>query len=205
MWLILPAVLVVHAWLVRADPAGIARSLINSEKRRLDHMLTLDYLKDGADTLFKRELRQRSLWKLTRLFNHRLQDLAVEFALHWNVRANYLSLWRTWLSERDGKIHFSHTWYERFLWMSWLNILVSTGLMVAILVLLFKALIAWKAMVIAFMLVNFIWLPWMIFTMVPFRSATREMFDRVEAFNALEKSSRGRSNEKSQQAEKVTV
>lgn len=58
-------------------------------------MLTLDYLKDGADTLIEREFRQRSLWKLTRLFNHRLQDLSVEFAVHWNMRANYLSLWRT--------------------------------------------------------------------------------------------------------------
>lgn len=67
VWLILlavfvvMAVLVVHAWLVRADPAGIARSVINSEKCRLEHMLTLDYLKDEADTLIKRELRQRSL------------------------------------------------------------------------------------------------------------------------------------------------
>jgi len=73
-WLILPAVLVlmmvlvVHAWLVRADPPSNARSLINSERRRLEHILTPDYPKDGAGTLFKRKLRQRSLWKLTRLF-----------------------------------------------------------------------------------------------------------------------------------------
>lgn len=45
-----------------------------------------------------------------------------------------------------------------------------------------------------------------VFTMVPFRSAIREMFERVEAFNALEQESRGRSKEKSQQtADKVTV
>ncbi|MEC4256747.1 hypothetical protein VJV57_26410, partial [Escherichia coli] len=99
-WLILLAilfgmfVLVVHAWLVRADPAGIARSLMNSEKRRLEHMLTQAYLTPQTLTLIHRELRQRSLWKLTRLFNHRLQDLAVLFAAHFNVRASYLSLWR---------------------------------------------------------------------------------------------------------------
>lgn len=53
---------------------------------------------------------------------------------------------------------------------------------ITIMVLFLKALIAWRAIVIAFMLVAFIWLPWMILTMVPFRSATREMLIRVEAF-----------------------
>jgi len=105
-------------------------------------MLTLDYLKGGADTLIERELRQQSLWKLTRLFSHRLQDLAVQFAVHWNVRANYLSLWCTWLSERDGKIHFNHTWYRIFLWMFRLNALVSTAMLIAVMVVLFHGLIA---------------------------------------------------------------
>ncbi|MBK5017167.1 hypothetical protein [Pantoea sp. S62] len=88
LWLILPGLLVVmaihvvHALLVKADPAGIACSVIYSKRRRLEHMLTLDYLKDGPDTLIERELRQRSLWKLTRLFSYRLQNLAVEFAVH---------------------------------------------------------------------------------------------------------------------------
>ena len=212
VWLILPAVLVlmavlvVHAWLVRANPAGIARSLINSERLRLEYMLTLDYLKDGADTPIERELLQRSLLKLTRLFNHRLQDLAVHFSVHWNVRASYLSLWRTWLTERDDQIHFSHTWYGISLWMFRLNAVVSTGMVITMLVVLFKALIAWKAMIIAFMLVAFIWFPWMMFTLVPFKSATREMLVRLEVFNALEKRSRERNVEPCPPpAEKVTV
>ena len=80
-WLILPAilfgmcVLVVHSWLVRADPAGITRSVINREKRRLEHMLTQEYLTSETRTLIERELRQRSLWKLIRLFNHCQQEI----------------------------------------------------------------------------------------------------------------------------------
>ena len=87
-WLILPAilfgmcVLVVHSWLVRADPAGITRSVISREKRRLEHMLTQEYLTSETRTLIERELRQSSLWKLTRLFNHCQQDLAVLFGLN---------------------------------------------------------------------------------------------------------------------------
>lgn len=195
VWLILPgvlvvmAVLVVHAWLVRADPAGIARSLVNGEKRRLELMLTQDYLKEGADTLIRRELRQRSLWKLTRLFNHRLQDLAVQFAVHWNVRASYLSLWRTWLSERDGKILFNHTWYKISQWMFRLSAVASTAILIILVVVFFHGLTPWKAMILTLMLVVFIWFPWLLFTMVPFKSATREMLARVEAFNALEKQS----------------
>lgn len=58
----------------------------------MEHIFTRDHLKDGADTLIKRELRQPSLLKLTRLNSHQLQDLAVQFALHWNIRTSYLSL-----------------------------------------------------------------------------------------------------------------
>ncbi|MDU7840931.1 MAG: hypothetical protein E7J63_21890 [Pantoea sp.] len=62
-------------------------------------------------------------------------------------------------------------------------------MVIAVLAVFFKALIAWKAMVIAFMVVAFIWFPWMMLTMVPFRSATRKMLARLDAFNTMEKGS----------------
>lgn len=40
-------------------------------------------------------------------------------------------------------------------------------MVIAVLAVFFKALIACKAMVIAFMVVAFIWFPWMMLTMVP--------------------------------------
>jgi len=61
-------------------------------------------------------------------------------------------------------------------------------------------------MVIAFMLVAFIWFPWMMLTMVLFRSATREMLARLDDFNSQEKGSRGiREEACPPTAEKVTV
>jgi len=49
-----------------------------------------------------------------------------------------------------------------------------------------------EGQVIAFMLVAFIWFPWMMLTMVPFRSATQEMLACPEEFNAQEQGLRGR-------------
>lgn len=66
VWLIWPAVLVVYAWLVKADPAVIARSLINTERRKLENMLTREHLKDGSDTFIKRELRQSKRCRYSR-------------------------------------------------------------------------------------------------------------------------------------------
>lgn len=189
-WLILLAilfgmcVLVVHSWLVRADPAGIARSVINSEKRRLEHMLTQKYLTRETRTLIERELRQRSLWKLTRLFNHRLQDLAVLFAERYNVRASYLSLWRTWLSEREGKIHFNRTWYRVSLWMSGLNAFISTTLLIAAGIIIFHGLSTGRAMLLMLLMTGFIWLPWLMLTLVPLPGMTRRMEGQLAAFNS---------------------
>ncbi|MBZ6397836.1 MULTISPECIES: hypothetical protein [Pantoea] len=189
-WLIMPAilfgmcVLVVHSWLVRADPAGIARSVINSEKRRLEHMLTQEYLNRETRALIERELRQRSLWKLTRLFNHRLQDLAVLFAERYNVRASYLSLWRTWLSEREGKIHFNRTWYMICLCLSGLNVFISTTLLIAAGIIIFHGLSTGRAMLLMLLMTGFIWLPWLMLTLVPLPGMTRRMEAQLAVFNS---------------------
>jgi len=53
-----------------------------------------------------------------------------------------------------------------------------------------------KAMILAFILVAVIWLPWLMFTMVPFQRATQEMLALVEAFNLLEPGSGGERAER---------
>lgn len=192
VWLIMSVVLmvmgvlVVHAWLVRADPAGIARSLINLRRRRLEDMLTQSYLTTETHALVERELRQRSLWKLTRLFNPGLQDLAVLFAMRFNVRASYLSLWRPWLTERDGKIHFSRLWHRICFWLFCLNALFCTAILGAAMVVLLTSLVAWKALLIILLLVAGAWFPLLMHTAVPPPGMTRKMESQLAAFNSTE-------------------
>ncbi|MBK5017166.1 hypothetical protein IBT54_004145 [Pantoea sp. S62] len=52
--------------------------------------------------------------------------------------------------------------------MFWVSAIISTAIMINVLIVVFNGLIAWKAMVITFMLVVFICFPWLMFTMVPF-------------------------------------
>lgn len=188
-WLIVPTVLfvmgvlVVHAWLVRADPAGIARSLMNIRRHRLEDMLTRDYLTPEVHALVHRELRQLSLSKLTRLFNPELQDLAVLFAARFSVRPGYLSLWRTWLSARDGKIHFSRIWHRICFWLFCLNALFCTVVLGTVMVVLLYSLVAWKAFLIILLLVAFAWFPWLMHTAVPPPGITRKMEGQLAVFN----------------------
>lgn len=189
-WLIVPTVLcvmgvlVVHAWLVRADPAGIARSIMNIRRRRLEDMLNQDYLTPEIHTLVERELRQLSLWKLTRLFNPELQDLSVLFAARFSVRAGYLSLWRTWLTARDGKIRFSRVWHRICFWLFCLNALFCTAVLGTVMVVLLHSLISWKAFLIILLLVAFAWFPWLMHTAVPPPGMTREMERQLAVFNS---------------------
>lgn len=189
VWLIVPTVfcvmgvMIVHAWLVRADPAGIARSLMNIRRRRLEDMLTQDYLPPDIHALVHRELRQLSLSKLTRLFNPELQDLSVLFAARFSVRPGYLSLWRTWLSARDGKIYFSRVWHRICFWLFCLNALFCTAVLGTVMVVLLHSLVAWKALLIILLLVAFAWFPWLMHTAVPPPGMTRKMERQLAAFN----------------------
>lgn len=179
----LMCVLVVHAWLVKASLVEIARGLIHARRRRLENTLTQDYITKEARTLINRELRQQTLWKLTRLFEHRLQELGVLFAERFNQRASYLSSWRTWLTEQNGQIHFKRTFYKVCLGLFCFSFVVSTSLLVTVLVVIFQGMLAWKAMVITFMLVCFIWMPWIFLTYVPFPFMTRKLVAQLQEFN----------------------
>jgi len=175
-------VLVAHSWMVKADPAGIIRSLLSIKKRRLEGMLTQEFLSPETRTLVERELRQRSLYKLTGIFEHRLQDTAVLFNTRFNVRADYLSKWRSWLSEHNGKICFSRKWYRISYWLFWAGAAIDTALWGGIAFLIGWELGVdrlWPALVIC----AIPWFLWLLFTMVPTRAMTCEMEAALTKFN----------------------
>lgn len=187
VWLalfVVMAVLVIHSWMVKADPAAIIRSLLNVKKRRLENMLKQRYLTKETRTLIERELRQRSLWKLTRLFEHRLQDTAVLFTARFNVRADYLSKWRNWLSEREGQICFNRTWYQICLVLFWIGAVFDTAVWGGVVFTAAQKLSAdYFAPALFFSTVP--WLLWLIFTRVPMPAMTREMELRLQEFNKI--------------------
>jgi len=88
---------VVRHRVINAESGSVFRGLLNLRKRRLEQMLTQPYLNKNAVSLAKRELRQRSLYRLTGLYNYRLQDLAVIMCDRYGLRAGYLKPWRNWL------------------------------------------------------------------------------------------------------------
>lgn len=169
--------------LINAEP-GAFRGLFNFRRRQLEQMLKQPYLNKKAARLIKRELRQRSLYRLTGLYNYRLQDLAVMLCDSYNLRAGYLKPWRNWLSEKNGLIIFSRKWH-RFRWRLFVTVqlinlillVVTIGLVVSHepatlrAPLIFIYLIAW-------------WIPWLVITAVPFPAWTQEMEAYVENFNA---------------------
>ena len=56
---------------------SVFRGLMNFRKRRLEQMLAQPYLNEKDIRLVKLELSQRSLYRLSGLYNYRLQDLSV--------------------------------------------------------------------------------------------------------------------------------
>lgn len=187
VWLVLAGVMIatlVYAWLVKADPSGLIRDLLNRKKQRLIQIRTLDYLSDEAKELAERELKQLVLHPLTGIFNYRLQPLAVEFCHRFDQRPRYLAAWRSWLSEHNGKISFDKKWYRRA-WrgFAYVNLPLSFGLVLAI-----SGLVGWKAgieYIAPAILLNMVtWcFPWLMFSSVPTPAMTRVLETNLEAFN----------------------
>lgn len=80
-WLLLSiyiALGVVRHRVINAESGSVFRGLLNLRKRRLEQMLTQPYLNKNAVRLAKRELRQRSLYRLTGLYNYWPYVLAIK-------------------------------------------------------------------------------------------------------------------------------
>lgn len=97
----LMCVLVVYSWLVRADPFGALRGLVNHRRQRLETIRTRPWLSKEATDLADLELRQISLCQLTGIFDYRLQEPAVKLITHFRLRACYL---RPVIDCFDGKV-----------------------------------------------------------------------------------------------------
>lgn len=165
-----------------AEP-GVFRSLLTFRKRQFEHMIKQPYLNKKAIRLAKCELRQRSLYKLTGLFNYRLQDLAVVLCDRYGLRAGYLKPWRDWLKEENGKIVFSKKWYK-FRWRLFLIIQVINALMAMIvIVIIYKySSLELIAPLFAVFVVAW-WFPLLMISAVPHPKFTREMEAYLLRFN----------------------
>lgn len=175
---------VVRHRVINAESGSVFRGLLNLRKRRLEQMLTQPYLNKNAVRLAKRELRQRSLYRLTGLYNYRLQDLAVIMCDRYGLRAGYLKPWRNWLEERDGRIVFNRKWHC----FRWRLFLVGQIVNTVLLILFIMYIISHSSaemiapLMLLFMLVW--WFPWLMITSVPTPRWTREMEVYLEKFNA---------------------
>lgn len=175
---------VVLAWLIRADPFGFVRSLLNRKKQRLEHIRSQDYLCNDTKKLAELELKQLALYQLTGVFNHRLQPVAVKFCSRFNHRARYLTAWRSWLNEQNGNIQFEQKWY-RYAWRGfvYVNLPLSLGMVLAI-----SGILGWKSgieYIAPMILLNTImwWGPWIMFSSVPTPQMTRALETELAEYN----------------------
>lgn len=174
---------VVRHRLINAEP-GAFRGLLSFRRRRLEQMLKQPYLNKKVTRLIKRELRQRSLYRLTGLYNYRLQDLAVMLCDRYSLRAGYLKPWRNWLSEENGLIIFSRKWH-RFRWRLFVTVQLINLILLVVTIgfVVSHASVTMKAPLVFLYFVGW-WLPWLIITAVPVPAWTQEMEAYVEKFNA---------------------
>ncbi|MGC0972213.1 hypothetical protein WKH29_13125 [Pantoea agglomerans] len=175
---------VVRHRVINAESGSVFRGLLNLRKRRLEKMLEQPYLNKNAISLVRRELRQRSLYQLTGLYNYRLQDLAIIFCDRYGLRAGYLKPWRNWLNEKEGQIVFKRKWHC-FRWRIFLAVLiVNVILLVAFIMYIFSHASA-EMIAPLIMFYVLLWLfPWLMVVSVPTPAWTREMEAYLKKFNA---------------------
>lgn len=186
-WLLLIVYIVlgvVRHRLINAESGSVFRGLLNLKRRRLEQMLEQPYLNKNAVSLVGRELRQRSLYQLTGLYNYRLQDLAIVFCDRYGLRAGYLKPWRNWLNEQEGQIVFKRKWHC-FRWRIFLLVLiVNVILLVAFIMYIFSHASA-EMIAPLIMFYVLLWLfPWLMVASVPTPVWTREMEAYLKKFNA---------------------
>ncbi|WP_337036031.1 hypothetical protein [Pantoea agglomerans] len=186
-WLLLIVYIVlgvVRHRLINAESGSVFRGLLNLKRRRLEQMLKQPYMDKNAVSLVRRELRQRSLYQLTGLYNYRLQDLAIVFCDRYGLRAGYLKPWRNWLNEQEGQIVFKRKWHC-FRWRIFLLVLiVNVILLVAFIMYIFSHASA-EMIAPLIMFYVLLWLfPWLMVASVPTPAWTREMEAYLKKFNA---------------------
>lgn len=185
-WLLLIVYIVlgvVRHRLINAESGSVFRGLLNLKRRRLEQMLKQPYMDKNAVSLVRRELRQRSLYQLTGLYNYRLQDLAIVFCDRYGLRAAYLKPWRNWLNEKEGQIAFKRKWYC-FRWRIFLAVLIVNVVLLAAFIMYIFSHASAKMIAPLIMLYVLVWFfPWLMVSSVPTPAWTREMEAYLEKFN----------------------
>jgi len=100
--------------LMLPDNIEIVSSLLSRfrKKSRLRNLLKDDFLSPETRTRAKLELNQLNNMWLTGMLKPGVAKAAVILTTENNLRARYLSAWRTWLEEKDGQIKFCKSRYK---------------------------------------------------------------------------------------------
>lgn len=177
---------VVRRRMINAEPGSVFRGLLNFRQRRLERMLNQAYLKKKDLRLVRRELRQRSLYQLTGIFEHRLQDMAVALCEGNDRRAGYLRHWRGWLKAHQGNIIFDRRIYAFHYCLS----VTGTVLMTAVLFSMCQVFTEHQGFegLYVFLMINIAlwWFPLLLLITVPSPKMTDEMEALVARFNREE-------------------
>lgn len=174
---------VIYVWLIKADPVRAMRGMLNIRKERLETLRKQDFLSEEARALAELELRQRSLYQLTGIFYHRLQEPAVQLITRYKLRARYLAQWRRWLDEKDGQIVFERKPWRRA-WRFFFCFTLVNTMMVFLATGFFAFHFGFEfAAPLLFALTAFWWLPWLLFTSVPPPAMTEALEARLREFN----------------------
>jgi len=169
---------------INAESGSIFRGLLNYKQRQLEQMLTQPYLDEKVVKLVKLELRQRGLYRLTGLYNYRLQNLSVIISDRYGLKATYLKPWRNWLKECDGQINFSRKWH-RFCWYFFLvSQIFNGGLLIAFIEFILPHATAEMRTPLMMIFMLAWWLPCLLITVVPTPGQTHEMESYLEKFNS---------------------
>lgn len=179
-------VLVVYSWLVRADPFGALRGLVNHRRQRLETIRTRPWLSKEVTDLADLELRQISLLQLTGIFDYRLQGPAVKLITHFRLRARYLRPWRKWLSPGKDELEGQILLNEKACRRAWRFCIVLNLIFMAMM-----GLITWIASSYfgyqytgLFLMMNYVWwFPLFLMSVVPPPVTTRKLVAQLQEFN----------------------
>ncbi len=188
-------------WLSRVEPSGMFRALFNRRRQHLEKMLTLPYLARETRNLARAELNQLSRKKLTGFSNPRLQEPLIEICRRFSLRPRYFTRWRSYLTEKNGRVIFASRLY-RFVWRFFIgfNLPVSTLYMGYLCYLLTQIFgdenllqIFGDENLLFILLANMsIWyLPWLFMTAPMAPPPTAEMEGYISRYNASREASEG--------------
>lgn len=180
---ILMALKILHDWLIRTEPLSMLAGIF-SRTRRLEKILERHYLSDVNRELVLSELNQRCNYGQIGVREPRLQQAATRMTALCCLRPRYLKPWRTYLTERQGKIIFDKKRYNRdWNFFRFINLPLTT-LALLVMAVLFIPLFGLRMLPLIVVGNVAAWyFPWLLLTSPMAPRATAEMEACLERFN----------------------